>query len=154
MLKAYSNDFGELTDFVYILENNYESNENKEGLYSIIYGINLNEYKDISYTLYIYNIDFSKNIIKKELFVNDLNLNEKELIKLFSDKLNIKVIDLNLIEINKLNKKYIVKTNDNKTYEITLTYQKNNNFKYLLILTVIIPILAITIYLFWRKKSA
>lgn len=163
-LKAYSNKYGDVSNYIILYEDNYNNNKEKEGVYIQKYKIDLEEYENYYYELLIYNIDFNKADYYEEINIstNIKNyLDEDEIIKaiknhLESDIYNYKLLDSNYID-NKLKgsylQTYLVTTTNNKVFNVKVlidVVENEKNNKPLILGGLLLVVLG-TYYIYSRK---
>jgi len=164
-LRAFTHEFGEVTNYIILVENNYENNEKKEGVYEQKYTIDLEGYQEYYYVLLIYNINFNKSdSVETISIVSTPNnfLSENNIISEIIKKLNIKIYNYQLIEGNydesssngTYYQTYLVTTTNGERINVLVEIKvsnKNNNYLYLGI-GILIVVTIITIIIFSKRK--
>lgn len=164
-LRAFIHEFGEVTNYIILVENNYENNEKKEGVYEQKYTIDLEGYQEYYYVLLIYNINFNKSdsVETIEIVSTPNNfLSENDIISEIIKKLNIKIYNYQLIEGNydesssngTYYQTYLVTTTNRERINVLVEIKvsnKNNNYLYLGI-GILIVVTIITIIIFSKRK--
>lgn len=165
-LRAFSDELGDLTDYIVLVEDNYKENEKKEGIYKQTYKINLEQFSDVYYVLLIYNIDFNKSDIFETISINLKNnekLSENQIILEIIKQLNIKIYNYQLIDSTY--EQESIEGNYYQTYLITTTNRekinvlveinviKKHNFNLFITMGVIIVAVGVIIIILKRKKA-
>lgn len=130
-LKAYSDKYGDLSNYIILFEDNYINNKEEEGVYIQKYKIDLDEYNDYYYELLIYNINFNKADFHEEITIktNVSNyLSEKQLINKIKKELGVDIYNYELLNSNYIDNElegsylqnYLITTTNNKVINVTV----------------------------------
>lgn len=144
------------------------SNKNKEGIYEQIYKINLEQYKEYSYVLLIYNVDFNKTDLVETIKLqtkSNVYLTENQIILEIIKQLNIKVFNYQMIEndylesseAGKYYQSYIITSTTNNKINVLVEIEVINSNSYLIPAliggTILVSIGVIVISIKRRKKG-